>query len=417
MNDRAKSGFLRSKRLIVGLLIVLVVAIGLYVSKRGSVSESGPVLVNEPRSVTILSGSSKPSTSEAEKKEIGPFEGMSADASETLRDLLNTEYCYSRDGQAVMENPNAWTQEAFDKEMEKATRRMELLSGQLSESADGDHQFAAAIIGMSLDGRNKFFEKANSIDPDNRVYRFLHATECAQGEMDCDNDKVLSELVRVDPDNTEALMLRALVRFSANQTDLALNDLRYASTLPATRTYFADVVLTLERALSATGMGFSESSYAAFGLSAASGGPYSDLSLMCTKMGEADESWRRACMQYFERVEQQADTRLVYAIALGSLNAISQYSVDSAKREAIAARYAAYRERDRKRVREVMKSDFDDEFYLYESPRVFNDYLNHMKAHGERSAQQYYEEEVKRLKANGWLSPCELKSRIEASAE
>ncbi len=234
----------------------------------------------------------------------------------------------------------------------------------------------------------------------------------------CDMTRVLDELVRVDADNTQAFLLRAMHRYSSNNLDLALSDLQHAATLSRTEDYFADLVLIMERAFSATGMGFSESAYGAFGIAASMSIPYHQLSQMCIKMSEANVSWRVSCTDFLKRTETQASTELAYAISLGTLNAIVQAGPEGVKQKAeVANRYAAHRKQSRARASKALGSDFGNEFYLTESPRVFNDYLNHMKAHGERSAREFYEEEVKRLKANGWLSPCEVKRRIEASAE
>lgn len=351
-------------------------------------------------------------------KAVGHSSADEADNASLIHDLLNKEHCYSRNGEAVMENPDStMNQEVNEREFIDLQQRMASIADSLILSTDGDHVFAAAILGQSSGGRYELYDRANLMDPENRVYHFYQASHCMRKDATCSLDSVLNDLVRVDADNSEALLLRAINRYKTDNPDLALNDLQMAATLPRTESYFADLVLLLEQAFSAAGMGFSERAGLAFGIAASSIPPYGELSQMCVKMSESDENWKSACVNYLERAEQQASTEIGYAIALGVLNQIVQSGSDSRKQAEVASRYAAYQKRSKARLRETMNADFDNEFYLFESPRVFNDYLNHMKAHGEQSAQKFYDEEVKRLKASGWLSPCEVKRRAEASAD
>ncbi len=418
MNDGTKSGLARSRRLIVSLLIVLVVALGLYLIVGGSVSESGPALVNERSSITIQSVSPKPAESEPEREVVKSFEGMSADGSSTFRDLLDKEYCYSRNGEAVMENPNDEMLEAnIENQVAELQQETAWLAERLSKSDDGDHAFAAAMLGAWHGGRYELFGKANALDSDNRVYRFHNATECQRTGANCDTDTVLGEVVRVDADNSEAYLLRSMEHYRNQNFDLALSDLQMAAMMPRTESYFVDLVAIMERALAATGMGFSERSFMAFGLAASSGTSYATLSQMCTKMSVENLAWRASCIEYLERAEQQATTEIGHAIALGVLNSVVHDGDDANKRNAVAKRYAAYRERSKESVKRAMDEHYENDYYLFESPRLFNDYLNHMKAHGEYSAQQFLVEETARLKASGWLSPCELKRRTEAGAD
>ncbi|MEM7278221.1 MAG: hypothetical protein AAF385_08855 [Pseudomonadota bacterium] len=339
----------------------------------------------------------------AHKKRVASLDD---DSDLALIELINRERCESRGTEAVIVKPAEELRGAeIEEDVENHVRQIKSITNSLSQSNDGDHLFAAAIFGAWHRRDHELFERAISSDPDNGAYRFFYAAECMRGKVACDSGMAVSEFVRVDSDNSEAYLHRAMDFYSKGQLDLALLDMKQAATMPRTEDYFTDLVLILERSLDAIGMGFTERASMAFGISATNGTLYSNLSTMCKEMSAADERWHTACVDYLELAAQRTTTSLGEGIILGVLRAVHQNSADTKRAEEATQRYATYSKRQKAETRKMYLNELDNQYYLFESPRLFHDYMNHMKTHNERSAQQYLDTEAKRFRANGWLSP------------
>ncbi|MEM9385916.1 MAG: hypothetical protein AAGA68_12700 [Pseudomonadota bacterium] len=259
----------------------------------------------------------------------------------------------------------------------------------LDASQDPDHLFALSFSShRPVEERLQLARAAAAHDRDNPLYRYHALRLCAEVTPNCAQAGQLeAELLRVAPDNGDALALAAANCLYRQDAQCAYRYIDRAGSASQMTSYFGETVAYLDRALTATGLPFAQRANLAFSLAATALPPYPTLVQFCRGEGPQPAVPRasliEACIAYGERTAGGADT--VLARKIGAALAKIGYEAQGHAPEAASAR-----------VRERLGDEFpsaalapDVDERLLQDEAFFRQYLAQLIRHGELEAQAW----------------------------
>lgn len=236
--------------------------------------------------------------------------------------------------------PTSQPDESADAYRQRADQHIDQLMGGLNHSQDPDHLFALSFSPhRTTQEQLELARQAAALDPDNPLFRYRALGICASGPPVCAQVAELErDLLRVAPDNSEALIMVAASCLMRADAKCAYRYLDRAGAASEVSAYFGETITHLDRALTATDLSYQQRVELAFSLGATAPVPFGLLAEFCRGVDPVPSvpsaSVIEACIAYGERSASGADTVLAQKMGeeLARLGYIAQgYTPEEAR--------------------------------------------------------------------------------------
>lgn len=311
-----------------------------------------------------------------------------------LRSAL-TEVCSTYDAESANKD---WTQEEIQTQIDAFSELKRSLSDSLSASASAEHLHLAALLDNGSAARVELLEKAISRTPSDPFLVWSAVRICSDSavSLDCPLGDWEQRLSTVDGQNSETWIRIAANRYSAGETDAALEAMRHAATAAETRIYWTETVEMIERGLAAAGgdYPFSERAGMAFGFAAMMLPVYGDYTRMCVEQAPLSAEWAHTCLGYGELAENQGKTEIGVSIGRSMQKIALEALGEMDKASDVANRL-------QRRRQERLNADIDHtqliERLMVSNPTMFSAFLAATRSMGEQAARRKITADIERL--------------------
>ncbi len=293
-----------------------------------------------------------------------------------------------------------WTLEELDAQIGAHNELVVSLSEGLSVSSSAEHLHLAALLDKDPTSRIELLDRAISGSPSDPFLLWDAVQICfdSRDSASCPLQDWEQRLIAVDSQNSESWVRVAANRYSAGESDAALEAMRHAATAAVSRIYRTERIEMIERGLAAgSNYAFSERAIMAFDFAFGMElilPRYRDYVTMCTEQSAQNVDWAYACLAYGELVENQGKTKMgawfARSIQKSALEALGELESAAAVEQQLQAS-------SQEMVDSIRDYNPAIERLIVSNPTFFYSYLAAVRSKGELEARLYLAEEVERL--------------------
>lgn len=265
---------------------------------------------------------------------------------------------------------------------------------QLAASSSAEQLHAAALVATDPEAQLELIKRAvelNSTDP-LLLWTAVRLCSESQDALDCPLQEWLQQLTAVNGQNSAAWVQVASNRYTAGDTDAALEAMRSAATSAESRIYWPEMMELVERELSAvSNYSFPVRVSIAMSVAGMELPHTSVLTTMCREQSSEDPEWAYTCLSYGELAERQAKNFYSIAVA-GSVQQIALEAIGEPERASqVQDRIDMFRQ-------ELMSfNDIEALNQMHVNPGLFYSYIEALKTVGEGYAYREIAPEAERL--------------------
>ncbi len=289
------------------------------------------------------------------------------------------------------------TQTDYEEEMRSVQQ-------QLLVSDNPEHILTAALLEGDLQNQVRMVGRLFAATSNNVLVVWHSLQICSQldaGTPACPIQTLERRLLSLDAINSEAWAKVAANRYSRGDQDGALDALRQAGSAASSSIHWVDTIEMVNRAFGVVPLTFAESVQYSFGIAGASVPTYQQTRMCYAKFATSDE-WARACMDYAELLERQAETAMGAGFGRSMQQTMAKALNDEERLQQITERQG----QEQPDAEGGITAAQGSWAMLVLSPAEFTTYLADLRNHGEERAQVLAEQRVPNFMKRTGLDQC-----------